>query len=141
MPTISTSFVSFNSPPYKFAKFLLSILKPLTINEFTIKDTFHFAEEIGDQQPDFFMGSWDVGSLFTNIPSEETLEHKSTFKESETIDSLSKSKFKERLSLATTDSHFVFDGTLYKNIDVVAMGSLLGPTLANAFLVYHKKIG
>ena len=43
------------------------------------------------------------------------------------------------MSLATKDSHFIFDGTLYKQIDGVAMGSPLGPTLANAFLVYHEK--
>ena len=43
------------------------------------------------------------------------------------------------MSLATKDSHFIFDGTIYKKIDGVAMGSLLGATLANAFLVYHKK--
>ena len=43
------------------------------------------------------------------------------------------------MSLATKDSHFIFDGTLYKQIDDVAMGSPLGPTLANALLVYHEK--
>ena len=47
------------------------------------------------------------------------------------------------MSLATNDSHFVFDGTLYKQTDGVAMGFSLGPTLANAFFVYQetRKIG
>ena len=40
---------------------------------------------------------------------------------------------------ATKDLHFIFDATLYKQIDGVAMSSPLGPTLANAFVVYHKK--
>ena len=48
-------------------------------------------------------------------------------------------EIKELLSLRTKDSHFIFDGTLYKQIDGVAMGSPLGLTLANAFLVYHEK--
>ena len=61
------------------------------------------------------------------------------FKESETVEGLSKIEFKELLSVATKDSHFIFDGTLFKQIDGVTMGSPLGPTLANAFLVYHKK--
>ena len=47
--------------------------------------------------------------------------------------------FKELFSVATKDSHFVFDETLYKQIDDVAMGSPLGPTLANDFLAYHEK--
>ena len=41
--------------------------------------------------------------------------------------------------MATKDSHFVFDRTLYRQINGVAMGSPLGPTLTNAFLAYHKK--
>ena len=45
------------------------------------------------------------------------------------------------LSLATKDSHFILDRTLFKQIDGVAMSSHLGPTLANAFLVYHQKNG
>ena len=113
----------------------------MTTNEFTFKDSFHFAEEIVDQQHDLFMGCLDVDSLFTNIPLEETIEvcTNERCKESETVDGLSKTGFKELLSLATKDSHFVFDGTLYKQIDGVAMGFPLGLTLANAFLVYHKK--
>ena len=109
-------------------------------NEFTV--SFHFVEEIVDQQHDLFMGSLDVDSLFTNIHLEETIEicTNELFKESESVGDLSKTRFKENLSLATKDSHFIFDRTLYKKIDVVAMGSLLGATLANAFLVYHEKI-
>ena len=63
-----------NTPTYKLAKFLVRILKPLTINEFTVKDSSHFAEEIVDQQHDLFMGSLDVDSLFTNITLEETIK-------------------------------------------------------------------
>ena len=63
-----------NTPTYKLAKFLVPILKTFTTNEFSIKDPFHFAEEITDEQPDFFMGSLGVDSLFTNIPLQETTE-------------------------------------------------------------------
>ena len=48
---------------------------------------------------------------------------------------LSKSESKELLSLATKDLHFIFDGVLHKQIDVVAMD----PTLASSFLIYYKK--
>ena len=43
--------------------------------------------------------------------------HKWTLKKSETVDVLSKSGFKELLSLAIKDLNFIFDGTLYKQID------------------------
>ena len=117
--------LALNTPTYKLAKFLVPILKPLTTNGFTVKDYFHFAEEIIDQQHDLFMCSLDVDSLFTNIPLEETIEicTNELFKESDTVEGLSKTEFKEFLSLATKDSHFIFDGTLYKQINGVAMGS------------------
>ena len=140
-PPFRLIWSALNTPTYKLAKFLVPILKPLTTNEFAVKDSFYFAEEIVDQQHDLFMGSLDVDSLFTNIPFEEIIEictHK-LFTESETAEGLSRTEFKELLSLGTKDSHFIFDVTLYKQIDSVAMGSPLGPTLANAFLVYHEK--
>ena len=83
-----------NTPTYKLGKFLVPILKPLTTNESTVKDSFHFAEKIVDQQHDLFMGSLDVDSLFTNIPLEETIEicTNELFKESETVEGLSKTE-------------------------------------------------
>ena len=47
------------------------------------------------------MGSLDVDSLFTNIPLEETTEicTNELFKESETVEDLSKTEFKELFSL------------------------------------------
>ena len=91
------------------SKILVPILKPLNTNEFTVKDSFHFAEEIIDQQHDLFMGSLDVDSLFTNIPLEETIEicTNELFKESEIVEGLSKTEFKELLSL-TTKVHILF---------------------------------
>ena len=130
-----------NTPTYKLAKFLVPILKPLRTHEFTVKDSFHFAEEIVDQQHGLFMGSLDIDSLFTNIPLEETIQicTNELFKESKTVEGLSKTEFKELLSLSTKNSNFIFDGTLYKQIDGVAMAPPLDPTLANAFLVCHEK--
>ena len=61
------------------------------------------------------------------------------FKKSETIESLSKSEFKELLCLDTKDLHFFFDRALYKEINNVVMSSLLGLILADEFLVYYRK--
>ena len=36
-------------------------------------------------------------------------------------------------------SYFIFNELFYKQIDGVAMGSSLGPTLANAFLCFYEK--
>ena len=66
-PPVRPNLSALNTPTYKLAKFLVTILKPSTPNEFTVKDSFYFAEEIVDQQHDLFMGRLDVDFLFTII--------------------------------------------------------------------------
>ena len=46
----------------------------MTSNEYTVKDSFAFAEEIVEQDSEFFMGSLDADSLFTNVPLEKTID-------------------------------------------------------------------
>ena len=43
------------------------------------------------------------------------------------------------MKTATNKSPFIFDYLLYKQVDGVAMGSPLGPTLANAILCHSEK--
>ena len=57
----------------------------------------------------------------------------SLYKEVDKIDELNKEAFRELLTLAITESFFLFDGKFYQQTDGVAMGSPLGPILANAF--------
>ena len=57
-----------NTHTYKFANFMVPVLKPLTIFEFSMKNYFNFAEKIVDQQPDFFMRSLDVDFCLLTIP-------------------------------------------------------------------------
>ena len=53
---------------------------------------------------------------------------------------LSKNELYYLLKSATSESSLIFDNILYKQIDDVAMGSPLGPTLANAFLCHNEKL-
>ena len=43
------------------------------------------------------------------------------------------------MEFATLDYFFIFDDKYYKQKDGVAMGSPLGPTLANVFLCHFKE--
>ena len=61
------------TPSYKLPKFLVPKLSSITFNEFTIKDSCTFTEEISNQNGKLFRGSLDVDSFFTNIPLEEIL--------------------------------------------------------------------
>ena len=55
---------------HKVARFLVDVLSPLITNQYTIKDSFSFVDELRELScgKDVFMCSFDVTSLFTNIP-------------------------------------------------------------------------
>ena len=129
------------TPMYKIAKFLVPILKDSTCNECSVKDSFDFAKETLQQSSDCFMESLDITSLFTNIPLDGTINNCSNelFDKKQYVSNLDQASFEKLLVLATKESFFIFDKTFYKKLDGVAMGSPLGPTLANRFLCYHEK--
>ena len=58
---------------YNLVKCFVPIWKQFTINEYTVKDSFPFCKEILDQDPNLFMASFDIQSLFTNIPLDEAI--------------------------------------------------------------------
>ena len=99
------------TPSYKLAKFLVPKLSSITFNEFTVKDSFAFAEQIVYQDGKFFMGSLDVDSLFTNIPLEETINICTNllYNNVDVIEGINKSEFENLLSSATQESHFMFN--------------------------------
>ena len=76
-------------------------------------------------------------SLFTNVPLQATIQIilDKVFKDNNDVfHNFSKSDFKKFLELAVLDTNFVFDNTVYKQTDGVAMGSPLGPAFANIFM-------
>ena len=56
------------TPTCKLAKFFVPLLERLTYNHYTIKDSFSFCEELRHFNTNLIMASFDVESLFTNIP-------------------------------------------------------------------------
>ena len=141
-----------NTPGYNLAQYLVPVIAPLTTSEFTVRDTFTFVEEITKiDSKNTFMASFDVKSLFTNIPLEETISIiiNELFQNKEVLEVklensgdivyYNKTDFKSLLDLATLENHFIFNEDIYCQVDGVAMGSPLGPTLANAFMCHLEK--
>ena len=129
------------TPTYKLAKFLVPILSPLTSNEFSVHDSFTFADNVSCFCPDYFMTSLDIEGLFTNIPLNEVIDIciDDLFCDTTTIQNLDCNDMRELLTLEAYDAFFIFDQVMYRQIDGVAMGSPLGPILANAFLCHFEK--
>ena len=83
------------------------------------------------------MALFDIQSFFTNIPFDESINIcvELVFQNKEKVKGLVKCQFKQFLMFADKSSCFVFNDIYQKQIDGVAMGSPLGPTFANLFLV------
>ena len=94
-----------------------------------------------EQDSESFVKSLDVDSLFTNIPFEKIIDicANTLFENTDRVEDLSKIELQKLLSLTTKESYFIFTGKLYRQDKGVTMGSPLGLTLVNAFLVYFEK--
>jgi hypothetical protein len=141
MRPILSSTESYN---YALAKWLEEKLKPLSLNQYTICDTFRFAKEIRNKpvlDTDVLV-SYDVTSLFTNVPVNETITvlvdkafQNNWFNLTYDLN-LTRNQLTQLLKLASTNQLFQFDGHLYEQCEGVAMGSPLGPLLANVFMCH-----
>ena len=129
---------------YNIAKFFVPYLEQFTTNEFTVKDSFTFAQEISSFQSsdNLIMDSFDIKSLFTNIPLDETFDiaANSLYSKNNSFLYLSITQFRKFLGLAVKNTLFHFNDKLYQQIDGVAMGSPLRPSFANIFLCFHETL-
>ena len=83
--------------------------------------------------------SYDVSSLFTNIPLDETVEIavNKILKNRQDV-KIAKRKLTKHFLFATAQTHIMFNGNFYDQIDGVAMGSPLAPVLANLFMGFNE---
>ena len=73
-PPFRPKLLAIGTPTYNIAKFLIPILKPLTTNNYTLNHMFKISRDILNQNPNLFMASLDVDSLFTNIHLDKTIK-------------------------------------------------------------------
>ena len=103
------------------------MLSPLSESKYTIKDTKYFIEKIKKEHipNDHLLVSFDVKSLFTNVPLDQTIEIilNRVYKKNEISTDMTKSEMKELLNLCIKSVHFTFDDNIYVQNDGVAMGS------------------
>ena len=105
--------LSINTYNYNLASFLVNVLKPISTNQFTIKDSFTFVDWVKAHQHNN-----EIMTIEINLTKLYSLPDPP---------SLPRHVLKDLLLFATKKSHFVFDGDYYDQVDGVAMGSPLGP--------------
>ena len=127
---------------YELAKYVCILLEPRIPSENCALDTFTFVGEINELPlSGKFRVSFDVESLFTNIPLEEcvNLAVDYIFKANPDLQ-LTKTELRNLFNFATAQTHFLFKGSFFDQIDGVAMGSTLAPVSANLFMGHHERI-
>ena len=89
-----------------------------------------------------FMASFDIKSLFTNIPLTETFNLcvQNLYRNQTHVNNLTKSSFYKLFKITMFESFFIFNGKFYEKCDGLAMGSPLGPTLADVFMCHFENI-
>ena len=133
---------AYNAPNFAIAKYLVPLLNEIATNNHTLSKSSFFTQEILNQNPQSFMVSFDVESLFTNVPLSETIDiiiNKLFPTQNSTFHSFNKKDFRKLLELSVNDTHFIFNGKIYKQVDGMAMGSPLGPTFANIFMCHLEE--
>ena len=103
-----------------------------------VSSTKEFITKIKDIVPPdgYQMISFDVVSLFTNVPLDKTIDIiiKKVYKEKRIKTKIKAGKMRELLYLCTREGHFTFNDETYVQTDGVMMGSPLGSLIANIFM-------
>ena len=127
-----------NTATYQLAKHLSKVLSPLRESEQNIKSTNDFIQQIEKESipVGYEMVSFDVKSLSTNVPLDQIIDIilRRIYDHKELDTSITKSEMKEMFTLCTKNVHFTYNRKIFVQTDGVAMGSPLGPVLADIFM-------
>ena len=125
---------------HKQAAWVVQVLAPLRriVCERNIEDSFAFRHAIENIDiSEHCMASLDVQSLFTSIPLEKCLQFiYETLGDTGLNCGLERDDLIALVRLCVQNVQFRFDGMFYRQVDGVAMGSPLGPVLADIFMGY-----
>ena len=134
---------AFKAPSYRLSKYLINLLQPLTVNNFTLKNTYEFKDVVSGFEfpPGSVMASFDITSLFTNVPIAETINIavNTLYSNEDEAVNIPKKRFKKLLEVCVSDNNFLFNKEHYCQHEGFAMGSPLSAPMANIFLCYHEK--
>ena len=131
-----------NTVTYQLSKHLISLISNFCFNQYTVLNSYQFVNLITsiNNSQNYTMCSFDIKSLFTNIPVDETIEIclSKCFSNSSLFNNFTIGNFKKFLNLTLKNTFFIFNNVLYKQIDGLGMGQPCAPTLSNLFLCHHE---
>ena len=135
------------STHYGVGKFITKLLNPLTQNQYALKDSFEAAERIRAipdhlYEEGYQLVSFDVKSLFTNVPLNKTINVilDRVYKEKLVSTNLKKRTLKKLIVDTCSKTAFLCDNVIYEQKDGVSMGASLGPVLANIIMTELERV-
>ena len=127
-------------------QYLSSLLQLLTINNYTLKDSFDAANEIKSVPSEIFeygyqFASFDIESLFTNKPLNETINIilDRIYRQKLLKTNLKKRTMKKLLLDSCTKNAFSYN-VIYQQCDEVSIGSSLAQVILNIILTEFEKV-
>ena len=102
---------AYNTPNYNIGKFVLPMISHLSTNQYVLRNSYEFTHQIGELQgaSDAHMCSFDIKSLYTNVPVSETIDiimEKIFTQDVKTHFGFTCKEFKKLLEMALKDSFF-----------------------------------
>lgn len=129
-----------NSPLYYFSLYLHKIIYISILNSpFFVKDSFHLFDVISglDLDDHHTLCSFDVVSLFTNVPIELALEGiNNRWKYKKLNTKINQQEFILALRFVMSSTYFTFDHRMYKQTYGTPMGLPLSPIKADITMQY-----
>ena len=131
---------------HPLSRFLVEIINPLTGKSSSyVKNSAHFVERISDAPiHSNQMVSLDVVSLFTKVPTDETL---AVVRDKLAADPLLEEcicipidNLMEMLTFCVETTYFGMEADIYRQDEGLAMGSPLSPVLANLYKEYFEEM-
>ena len=130
-----------NTFAYDAFAFLANILSPLTGNsDFTVTNSAHFTSVISSEkiQDHEIMVSFDVESLFTNVPIEGAVQAALRKLESDPTladrTTLTPAQIADLLDFVLRSTYFQHNGSIYEQREGAAMGSPVSAVIANLYM-------
>ena len=124
---------------YEIAIYLAESLTPLGKSKHTISNTNDFITRLKTERISkrFKKISFNVKSLFTNVPLEETVDTilNKIYVEKKIETNIYRNIMKDLLYLCMKHVPFTYGGKIYIQIDGVAIGLPLDPLLGNIFMI------
>ena len=134
-----------NFPTYNLSKHLVKILSPLLRGKYTVMNSSVFSQQIRHRQiaDDEVMISFDVGSLFTSIPTKLALQViKQRLQQDISLTQrtdISITNITKLLEFVLQNSFFTYKNEYYQQISGCAMGSPISATIADIVMEHVEE--